>query len=73
MTTQIEATFTNGVLKPDKPLHLADQARVLLTVEPLENPSRPGSAWDAFRAWVRENPLDFGGVRYSRDELHERH
>src|SRR5687767_11284269 len=35
MITQVEATLTNGVLKPDKPLPFADQTRVRLTVEPI--------------------------------------
>jgi len=36
MVTQVDATLSNGVLKPDKPLALADQTRVRLTIEPIE-------------------------------------
>ena len=36
MTTRVDATLTNGLLKPDQPLPLPDRARVRLTVEPIE-------------------------------------
>jgi hypothetical protein len=72
MTTQVEATFINGMLKPDVPLPLAEQARVRLTVETLETPSASTTAWEEFRTWIRENPLYLGGKRYTRDELYDR-
>jgi predicted DNA-binding antitoxin AbrB/MazE fold protein len=74
MTTQVEATFTNGVLRPDQPLPLADQARVRLTIEPVEEWSRDKSlaALASIQARLRERPVHGDGVRYTRDELHER-
>ncbi len=74
MTTQIEATLINGVLKPDQPLPLPDQTRVRLTIEPIEDwsPERARAAWEAIQARLRERPIHGGGVRYTRDELHER-
>ncbi|MBO0696909.1 MAG: antitoxin family protein [Zavarzinella sp.] len=74
MTTQVDATLTNGVFKPDRPLPLPDQARVRLTVEPIPewSPERARAAWEAIRARLRQRPLHFGGQRYTRDELHER-
>ena len=74
MTSQITATFVNGMLKPDQTLPLADQTRVKLTIEPIEEWSHEAAlaAWEALKAHIREHPLHFGGQRYTRDELHER-
>jgi hypothetical protein len=74
MTTQVTATFVNGVLRPDETLSLADHSRVRLTIEPIEEWShqRAIAAWEALKAEIRERPLHLGGKRYTRDELHER-
>ena len=74
MTTQVEATFTHGVLQPDTPLPLAEQARVRLTIAPVEewSPEKAQSAWEAIQARLKEHPIHGGGTRYTRDELHER-
>jgi hypothetical protein len=74
MTTQITATVVGGMLKPDQPLPLADQTRVRLTIEPIEgwSPEAARAAWESLQARLKEHPIDSGGVRYTRDELHER-
>ena len=72
MTTQVEATLTNGVLKPDQPLPLPDQSRVRLTIEPIEARLTPPHAWEQLKAWIHEHPLHGLGQRLTRDELHER-
>lgn len=74
MSTQVTATFVNGMLKPDQPLLLADQARVRLTIEPIEEWSQEGAtaAWKSLQARLRERPIHGGGRRFTRDELHER-
>lgn len=74
MTTQVEATFIDGVLKPDQQLPLPDQTRVRLTIEPIKerSPEKARAAWEAIKARLKEHPLHFGGQRYTRDELHER-
>jgi hypothetical protein len=74
MTTQVTATVVNGVLKPDQALPLAEQSRVRLTIEPIEggSPTAAVAAWESIKARLQARPLHFGGVRYTRDELHER-
>ena len=74
MTTQITATVVGGMLKPDQVLPLAEQTRVRLTIEPIEewSPEKALAAWEALQARLKEHPIDSGGVRYTRDELHER-
>lgn len=74
MTTHIEATFANGVFQPDETLSLPDQTRVRLTIEPIESwtPEKAKAAWETIQARLKERPIHGGGVRYTRDELHER-
>jgi hypothetical protein len=72
MSTQVEATFANGVLKPDVLLPLAEHARVRLTIEPVSERQSASEAWIAFRDWIRNNPLHLGGKRFTRDELYDR-
>ena len=74
MSTQVTATFVNGMLKPDEALPLAEQSRVRLTIEPIEDWSQEGAiaAWQALQARLRERPIHGGGKRFTRDELHER-
>ena len=74
MTTQMTATVVGGMLKPDQPLSLADQTRVRLTIEPVEAWSRDKAlaALESIQARIEKHPIDGGGVRYTRDELHER-
>ncbi|HJT35669.1 MAG TPA: hypothetical protein VJ783_26815 [Pirellulales bacterium] len=74
MTTQVTATFVDGMLKPDQPLPLADQTRVKLTIELIEQWSheRATAAWESLKSRLRERPIHGGGKRFTRDELHER-
>lgn len=74
MTTHVTATVVGGMLKPDETLPIADQSRVRLTIEPIEegHPASALAAWEAIKARLRERPLHFCGQRYTRDELHER-
>jgi len=77
MTTQVDATLIDGVFKPDRALPLPDQTRVRLTIEPIAaaegwSPEKARAAWEAIQQRLKEHPIDGGGVRYTRDELHER-
>ena len=72
MSTQVTATFVNGILKPDQALPLADQARVRLTIEPLSERVDPMEAWQSLKAWIKQKPLHGLGRHLTRDELHER-
>jgi hypothetical protein len=74
MTTQVMATVERGMLKPDETLPFADQTRVKLTIEPIEDwsPEKARAAWESLQARLKERPIHGGGVRYTRDELHER-
>jgi hypothetical protein len=75
MLTQITATIVGGVLKPDQPLPLPEQTRVNLTVEPIVETNDPATAlaaWEAIQARLKQRPIHGTGIRYTRDQLHER-
>ncbi len=74
MTTQVTATFVQGMFKPDQALPLAEQSRVRLTIEPIEEWSAESAraAWESLKARLRARPIHGGGKPFSRDELHER-
>jgi hypothetical protein len=72
MSTQVTATFVNGILKPDQVLPLAEQTRVRLTIEPLSDPVDPVEAWQSLKTWIKQRPLYGLGRHLTRDELHER-
>jgi hypothetical protein len=74
MITHVNATFVNGMLKPDEALPLAEQSRVRLTIESFEDWSQGGAskAWEALKARLRAHPICGRGRRFTRDELHER-
>lgn len=81
----IDATYSGGVLRPDQPLPLPENARVRVTVHDHgENGTSTGStridpvpatARKARQAWTRysqQGVLTLGGSRPTRDQMHER-
>jgi hypothetical protein len=75
MISQVTATVIGGMLKPDVSLHLPEQTRVRLTVEPISDAlpkTTAQEAWQAIKARLRERPIHAAGLHYTRDELHER-
>ena len=74
MTIRTTATVVNGMLKPDERIRLADQTRVNITIEPLGEWSLSAAlaAWEAIKSQLRKRPLHFGGMHYSRSDLHDR-
>ena len=72
MRTQTTATVHHGRLELDEPLNLPDQSRVQVTVELHQDwRSRYVSGLEQLRHLIREKPIR-AGVRFTRDELHER-
>lgn len=73
MTQRIEATYTDGILKPDAELRLRDKQRVRLTVETLDEPDRDREAAVArLKAGIASMQFFSEGPLPSRDELHDR-
>lgn len=83
MKTQVAATYLGGQFKPDEKIPLADDTRVTLTIEVIEDecddeaepapdPQKSVAAWGRLKACLKERPIHGGGKRYTRNELHER-
>jgi predicted DNA-binding antitoxin AbrB/MazE fold protein len=73
MEQVLTATFEDGVLKPDAPLTLPPRTRVRLTLQALPGPALTDElSWDRLEELWNEVTIDSGGVRPTRDQLHER-
>lgn len=83
MKTQITATFTGGQFRPDESLPLAEDTRVNLTIEVVDDESdldeefhgdraKSIAAWESIKARLKKRPIHGGGKKYTRDELYER-
>jgi len=78
MNQIINATFEDGVFKPDEPPTFPSMTRVRLTIEPLTGPeegptSEPFSAGDELERLWDEVELDSDGPPPKRDQLHDRY
>lgn len=72
MRTHTTATVNHGQLELDEPLNLPDQSRVQVTVELRDDwRARYLSGLERLRLLIEEQPIR-AGVRFTRDELHER-
>lgn len=74
MKTDLTGTVVDGTLKLDQPVALPDHSRVRVTIEPVHE-SNEGwrKALSALRDLRQERPIRASDLRYTRDELHERH
>lgn len=75
MTQVTEATFDDGVLRPDGPLSLRPKERVRIIVQSLEASSdaERAAAMARLRQGVKSMGFKSTNGRYpTRDELHER-
>ena len=65
------ATVENGLLKPEVVLPFRDGTQVRLTIETEWDAEKALKAWDRLKELFKQRPL-VSGLRFSRDELHER-
>ena len=72
MSNDMTGTVLGGQLKLDEPLSLPDQSRVRVTIQPVVSNDGWAIALKALDRLRQERPIDSGGLRYTRDELHER-
>lgn len=73
MSQVITAIFEDGILKPEMQLAFPPKTRVRLTIERLDEAhARAQQAWEELEQLCAESPIDAGGVRLTRDQLHER-
>ena len=73
MTQNVEAIYTDGVLKPTRDLHLQERQRVRLTVETIDEPASDREAAVArLKAGIASMRFFSEGPLPSREELHDR-
>jgi hypothetical protein len=72
MKTELTAIVEGGVLKLDTAVPLPDHTRVRLTIEPVESGNTSVAAWERVKERLRQRPIHGGGLRFTREELHER-
>jgi hypothetical protein len=77
MTTQATGTVIDGQLQLDRPLPLPNQSRVTVTVQsaidvPADWRERMTQGLAAMEKLKADHPIGSGGLRFTRDELHER-
>ena len=76
MIDVIEATFQDGVFKPDRQPALSDSTRVRLVVETVSDQADArlrNQSWANLEQLWQNSRFDSHGDRLSREELHERH
>ncbi len=69
-----EAVFSHGVLKPVSEIHLKEQQRVRLIIEPVEvgQDADRAAALGRLRAGIKSMKFSSSGPLPSREELHDR-
>jgi len=74
MVQVITATFEDGVLKPNEPLHLHPHCQVRVAVELLDADEqlRRQQAWETVGQLWRQSTINSQGERLTRQQLHER-
>jgi hypothetical protein len=73
MVVKTTGIVVDGAIQLDQPLELPNHSPVNVTLEPIEMaPNKAKLAWEATKARLRERPIHGGGMRFTRDELHER-
>ena len=72
MKVSISATVVGGGLELDEPIGFPDHYRVQVSVEPLPASEQDWRvAFQAFQDLCDKRPINSGGARFSREELHE--
>lgn len=74
MAQVAEAVFSHGVLRPVVKLHLQEEQRVRLLIEPVDAPARldRATALRRLRAGIEGMHFTLTSPLPSRDELHDR-
>ena len=73
MQSNFSGIVFDGSVQLDQRIELADQCRVHVTITPFEEcQSRWTQALAALDQLKRTNPIRSAGLRFTRDQLHER-
>jgi hypothetical protein len=73
LPVSLDGTIVDGNIQLDRPIKLANNCRVRVTVTPVDEVERK---WDEALAGLdslkREQPIGSGGLKFTREQLHER-
>ena len=73
MTRTLTAVVNGSVLTLDEPIPLPPGTKVVVVVSSDEPPIIPGEdPLDELDRLCEEMPINSGGIKYTRDQLHER-
>ena len=72
MSKRLTGIIKDGVLMLDEPVKLPDHSRVSVVLEPLTEVEQRLAAWRSIEERLRQRPINAQGLRFTRDELHER-
>ena len=73
MTTVMTGTLIDGVVKLDETVNLPDNSRVSVSIEPIDHdPDKAKAALESFLKRADQRDFNSAGIRFTRDELHER-
>jgi hypothetical protein len=77
MTTETTGIVVDGQLQLDRPLPLPNNSRVAVIVKtaadlPDDWRERFAKGLQEWREYIRQHPVRSGGVKFTREELHER-
>lgn len=73
MKTETTGTLVDGAVQLDEAIDLPNHCRVSVSISPIEfDPDKSHIALAAFLNRTEERPIHSGGIRFTRDELHER-
>jgi predicted DNA-binding antitoxin AbrB/MazE fold protein len=73
MKTSIPAIFDHGVFRPETAVSLPEGTRVTVVVTGSETVKNDAvDPLDELDRLCEEMPIDSGGIKYTRDQLHER-
>ena len=73
MKSEVTGTIIAGALQLDQPIDLPDNCRVRVSVEPLGDwRAKFQAGLKAWKQHCRRHPINSGGHRFTRDQLHER-
>jgi predicted DNA-binding antitoxin AbrB/MazE fold protein len=74
MGSEFPVTYTNGVLRPDEPLPIAEGARLMVSIRNGgPTPESRRAAFEFLDRVRRENLVRLEGPRLTREQLYDRH
>lgn len=74
MKTITTGTLIDSVVQLDSQVDLPNHSRVSVHIEPIERDTQQAkAALDKFLKRADRRAFDSGGLRFTRDDLHERH